>query len=170
MKKLIKKIDSTKNYYISNFGEVYSQQKDGTMRQMKTAKNSSGYEYVGLNDNKFHFIAELVFETFMGKIPEGMQINHKNSVKDDNRLSNIQLCTRSENCQLKEPSLIPSFTIKNNGKYYMTFTMFGGDKIYGTYDDIDSMLKDFEVLRNTKIKQQSQLIKKIDKRTKELYN
>ena len=33
----------------------------------------------------------------VGRIPEGLQINHKNGVKADNQLENLELVTRSEN-------------------------------------------------------------------------
>lgn len=39
----------------------------------------------------------LVWEAFNGQIPAGMQINHKNGDKRDNRLSNLEICTPSEN-------------------------------------------------------------------------
>jgi len=39
----------------------------------------------------------LVWRHFNGPIPPGITINHKNGVKDDNRLGNLELATYSEN-------------------------------------------------------------------------
>lgn len=39
----------------------------------------------------------LCAEAFFGEIPEGMQINHLNGVKNDNRIVNLEICTPSEN-------------------------------------------------------------------------
>jgi hypothetical protein len=39
----------------------------------------------------------MVWEAFNGPIPPGMQINHKNGIKHDNRLSNLEVVTPSEN-------------------------------------------------------------------------
>jgi len=41
--------------------------------------------------------SRLVWQHFHGDIPAGMCINHKNGVKDDNRPSNLELVTYSEN-------------------------------------------------------------------------
>ena len=42
----------------------------------------------------------LVWECVNGPIPEGHHIDHKNSIKDDNRSRNLQAVTPSRNCEL----------------------------------------------------------------------
>jgi hypothetical protein len=39
----------------------------------------------------------LIYTTFVGPIPDGLCINHKNGVKNDNRVANLEVMTRSEN-------------------------------------------------------------------------
>jgi len=40
-----------------------------------------------------------IWECFNGVIPDGKEIDHINNKKDDNRLSNLQLLTRQQNCK-----------------------------------------------------------------------
>lgn len=42
-------------------------------------------------------VHRLVWRVFFGPIPDGMQINHKNGVKNDNRPANLELVTPSGN-------------------------------------------------------------------------
>lgn len=54
----------------------------------------------------------LIWEAFNGAIPEGLQINHRNGDKRDNRLANLEVCTPSENTLhavrvLKRPWTVP---------------------------------------------------------------
>lgn len=40
----------------------------------------------------------IVWETFNGKIPDGYQIDHINTIRTDNRLENLRIVTHKENC------------------------------------------------------------------------
>ena len=42
---------------------------------------------------KNYLVRRFVFECYNGLIPEGMKIDHKNDIRDDNQLCNCQLVT-----------------------------------------------------------------------------
>lgn len=91
------------NYMVSNFGRVKSlnyNHYQGKEHILKQAKTRIGYLQVGLykNGKRRNFLVHrLVWEAFNGPIPEGMQINHLNEEKTDNRLENLSLMTAKEN-------------------------------------------------------------------------
>lgn len=61
----------------------------------------NGYERVSLPKNgkyKHHRVAKIIYETFVGPVPEGMEIDHLNGNNRDNRLENLRVCTHKENC------------------------------------------------------------------------
>lgn len=69
---------------------------------LKPKTNKNGYKEVVLSDNegkqKTYYVHRIVFETFSGSpIPEGMQVNHINECKTDNRFENLNLMTPKEN-------------------------------------------------------------------------
>lgn len=38
----------------------------------------------------------LIYEQLVGPIPKGMEVDHINRIRDDNRIDNLRLCTQSE--------------------------------------------------------------------------
>ena len=90
-------------YKVSNTGKVKSMnyRHSDVPRILATLDNGYGYRRVRLyNVNKkykYYSVHRLVWEAFMGSIPEGLQINHLNENKADNRLENLSLCTQKEN-------------------------------------------------------------------------
>lgn len=58
--------------------------------------HSRGYRHVAIGRIQFkeHI---LVWIYFYGTVPKNMQIDHKNGVRDDNRISNLRLATSNNN-------------------------------------------------------------------------
>ena len=81
------------NFWISEDGFIIKQKGCGA-RKSWLSKN--GYLFISHRGTS-HYIHRLVYEAFYGEIPDGLQINHKNGIKTDNRLRNLELVTPSEN-------------------------------------------------------------------------
>ena len=86
-------------YQVSNLGRVKSFY--GLKEKiLKPKLTRNGYYAVCLHKNsirKFYLVHRLAYEAFNGTIPEGLQVNHINEIKADNRLSNLNLMTCKEN-------------------------------------------------------------------------
>ena len=85
--------EEDEHYYISDDGHVYSQLSN---RELIPRDNGNGYPRIRIN-GRHQLIHRLVYETFVGPIPDGMTINHINTIRDDNRLDNLELVSRQEN-------------------------------------------------------------------------
>ena len=95
-----KKVDWCEgDYYATSDGRVYSEKNNQFLKGSLT----SGYLYVGLKQQgakvfKRVAIHRIVCEAFHGPMPcSGMQVNHKNGNKLDNRPSNLEWMTQSQN-------------------------------------------------------------------------
>lgn len=103
-------IDGYIGYYqVSNFGRIRSLNrkvfyKNGRVCNHKgqiivTRVTRNGYVQVELNKNnkKKFLVHRLVFSSFEGKIPKGLEINHKDCNKQNNYLSNLECVTKEQN-------------------------------------------------------------------------
>lgn len=79
-------------YEISSTGRFRS----GKKGPLKTTDNGKGYLYVRIGKHYRTYVHRLVAEVFIGD-PTGLDINHKNGVKHDNRVENLELLTHSQN-------------------------------------------------------------------------
>lgn len=91
-----RKLPIDEYYEISRVGALRSI--NGIVKPNVTPK---GYCRVQLRNNKNYFIHRLVMMAYDNKFIDDplMQINHKNGVKHDNRLENLEWVTASENLQ-----------------------------------------------------------------------
>jgi hypothetical protein len=86
-------------YEVSDEGRVRSlnfRKQKGLVVVMKTITNRDGYSCLSFGKKNIR-VHSLVAESFIGPRPDGYDVNHKNGVKSDNRASNLEYCTESEN-------------------------------------------------------------------------
>lgn len=87
-------------YDIRNDGLIYSHKRkhcSGGFR--KGTKCNNGYLSFTLMNKGLEVRDEIhrfVYMTFVGQIPKGYDIHHKNGIRDDNRVENLELIQKSE--------------------------------------------------------------------------
>jgi len=81
----------------------------------------NGRGYVELTNGGFAGLAHrLIWESVSGPIPRGMQINHINGCKTDNRISNLEVVTPSENLSHAYRTGLATAKGESNGRAQLT--------------------------------------------------
>ena len=76
-------------------------------------KQKNGYMHISINGKQV-LMHRFVYEAFNGEIPEGYEIDRKNTVRDDNRLENLRIATPKEN--RNNPITKERYKASNKGK------------------------------------------------------
>ena len=85
-----------------------------SIKMEKTWTGDAGYRLISPRPNRSHYLIvdfcregkytkrgvhRVVWEAFNGPIPDRLEINHKNLIRTDNRLENLELMTHQQNIQ-----------------------------------------------------------------------
>ena len=102
---------------------------------------SDGYHCIDI-DGKMKGWHRVVWEHFNGPIPVGMQVDHINNKRDDNRLDNLQLLSKKSNSKkrLKHKNNSSGYNgvtwDKKSNKWRARINNNGKSKHIGYFDDI----------------------------------
>jgi len=98
----IRLIPEFEDYFICSNGEVYHINYNNTNKigKLTPCKNRDGYLFVRLSKKgnvKNRTIHRLIAQHFIPNNSNKNVVNHLNGIKADNRIENLEWCTRSEN-------------------------------------------------------------------------
>ena len=86
-------------YQVSNNGEIFSNYTKKLLNPRTNKKNGYKQTFLCKNGIKtMYYVHRIVAETFIpAKSKKEIYINHKNEIKTDNRVENLEWCTKSYN-------------------------------------------------------------------------
>jgi len=103
--KTLRTINQENLYYMSEDGSVFKM-KNNKLKEVKTFTRKDKYENIRVKVSgswKTIYVHILMRMAFMDNDDKGLQINHINSDRSDNRLDNLELVSPKENIR-KQPN------------------------------------------------------------------
>lgn len=132
MEEILKPIQDFDDYYISNFGNVYSK-KSGLLKKLIPALDGQkNYLLIGLSRNgQRHrkLVHRLVAQAFIPNPHQLPEVNHRDKNKKNNHVSNLEWCTRKENLE-------DSYSTMSPNRNFNKCTLFVNNEEVGEFDGV----------------------------------
>ena len=136
--------DEWKSHPIPEFAESYQVSINGQVRNSKTGRikklilSSTGYLRVSCDLGKFKGkegfdVHCLIALAFIGPRPDKYVVNHKDGVKTNNRVDNLEYCTASENSLHAHSTGLCNQLTKKNAKEYIDKEQVDRAEEFSTY-------------------------------------
>ncbi|MCF0178649.1 MAG: HNH endonuclease [Bacteroidales bacterium] len=133
-------------FFVNDAGELVRKittNYNSKARDVAGSINAVGYIQVSVN-GKNRLAHRVVWEIYNGEIPKGMQIDHINHVRTDNRIENLRLVSHQEN--KKNNSMYSSNSSgvcgvrfdKNRGKWSASIQVNGKTINGGRFDNFEA--------------------------------
>ncbi len=126
--------------------------RDGTIMSRFNRKvgadTGKGYLQVTVRENggkEYEYAHRLVWNAFVGDIPEGLELDHIDGNKSNNNLDNLRLCTNSLN-QLYNKRKGVSYS-KRDGRWMSRVQAQGKSHFLGCYDTEEEAIEIYELAK-----------------------
>ena len=142
-----RRINEFPDYFIDEEGNVFSI-KSGEERKLKLSIGAQGYLRVWLSKNgkwTIYTVHQLMAIVFLNHKPCGYKlvVDHKNNIKTDNRLCNLQVITNRENSS-KEKTDVGVCWIEYRKKWKSQIRIGNTRKFLGYFTDKQEALESYQ--------------------------
>lgn len=141
-----------KKYFKYEDGKLYKWSKRySDWREYVPKSVNTGYYRVGFGGGRYlMYLHVILWMLYTGKnIPDGLQIDHKNGIRTDNRFENLRLVTcrqNSRNLKIHREGKEVGYTYVKGVNKYKAHIFFGNTLVYlGLYETKDDALAVYNV-------------------------